>query len=150
MLCYKPFSPVYISPDISCISPFSPPWKPGTPFSFSRALDPFLLEGPGLLINPLTISFLSHITGLWDPSSPTRNQTCPICSGSSKSHLLDLQGSPLQAFLNSPMWEQPPNSQVWNLWMKEKPGECRRVWDLRETYERSLKSPLLSSQQILL
>ena len=30
---------------------FSPPWEPWTPFSFSRALDPFLLEGPGLLIN---------------------------------------------------------------------------------------------------
>ena len=30
---------------------FSPPWEHCTPFSFARALDPFLLEGPRLLIN---------------------------------------------------------------------------------------------------
>ena len=37
---------------------FSPPWEPQIPFSSSRALHPFLLEGPGLLINLPKISSL--------------------------------------------------------------------------------------------
>ena len=136
---YHLVSPVY-HPFLllESLGPLSPSQGPWTPPSL-RALDS--------LSTCLTISSL---TGLWDPSSPTRNQTCLVCSGSSESHLLDLQGSPLQTFLNSRMWEQHPDSQVGNLWMKGKPGERRRVWDLRETYERSLQSPLLSLQQILL
>ena len=89
---YHLISPVY-HPFLllESLGPLSPSQGPWTPPSL-RALDS--------LSTCLTISSL---TGLWDPSSPTRNQTCPVCSGSSESHLLDLQGSPLQTFLSSLM-----------------------------------------------
>ena len=137
--CVKTHFLLYMSPRYHLISPVYHPFllldSLGPLFPSRGPWTPPSLRSLDSLSTCLTISSLSHITGLWDPSSPTRNQTCPVCSGSSESHLLDLQGSPLQTFLSSRMWEQHPDSQVGNLWMKGKPGERRRVWDLRDLWE---------------
>ena len=38
--------------------------------------------------------FLAVVYGLWDFSSQIQDQTCTLCSGTTKSQPLDLQGSP--------------------------------------------------------
>ena len=42
----------------------------------------------------LFFNFLAALHGMWDLSSPTRDGTCTLCSGSTESQPLDLQGSP--------------------------------------------------------
>ena len=45
----------------------------------------------------LFFNFLAALHGMWDLSSPTRDGTCTLCSGSTESQPLDLQGSPLNS-----------------------------------------------------